>query len=232
MGPPGRRANSPVLPCAAPVPKSGPPTSKYAALVHGALLRDTHSMRIRLRWIAAQIGRKTGSQTAFELLPTAADLPGAGWKQVDQRTWRTGTTDAAWATRAREAGSLTAWRSFASPDNSTWLWIQVVPLASSSDAHDAMLDSFDHQLANLRSRYSLLGDHEVAGPPIDGTDELLMHELVTNAPAPGDISRLVATRVDDHLVVGSLSGDHVRSTWPTQLVAPIALVATRIRSRP
>ena len=51
--------------------------------------------------------------TPSRSIAEADDLPGSGWRVRDERTWRTGVGgDEAWAGRAREMKSVTAWRSF------------------------------------------------------------------------------------------------------------------------
>lgn len=76
------------------------------------------------------------------MLLTAADLPSGPWRQLDQRTWRTGAGDPSTgrARRAGEIGSVTAWRSFRHADRDGWLWEQVSPLASPADAGVALGD--------------------------------------------------------------------------------------------
>src|SRR4051794_24677920 len=56
----------------------------------------------RARWIAAGVGRKPGSDRSLAMVLSEAELPGTGWRLLDQRTWRTGESDpsSGWAWRA------------------------------------------------------------------------------------------------------------------------------------
>lgn len=89
---------------------------------------DVSALR-RVRWVAASRGRKPGADESLRMLLSTDDLPGGGWKQLDQRTWRTGEADpdSDWARRARESTSITAWRSFEHRRHSRWLWCQATP---------------------------------------------------------------------------------------------------------
>ena len=104
-----------------------------------------------MRLLLAQVGPKRGSRGALERLLSVGELPGAGWKVIDQRTWRTGLGGrSAWQANARAVGSLTAWRSFEQANASRYLWVQVTPLASPADAEQALADLEEHALANPR----------------------------------------------------------------------------------
>lgn len=101
----------------------------------------------------------------MERLLAVGELPGAGWKVLDQRTWRTGVGGGApWQSRAWAAKSVTAWRSFEQPSTGRGLWIQATPLASSEDCADAIADLPGKSVANLRFKGELVEQHDVAVP--------------------------------------------------------------------
>ncbi len=45
----------------------------------------------RLRWVRSRIGPKPGKGAVQALLIDPSDLPGTDWRQIDARTWRTGS---------------------------------------------------------------------------------------------------------------------------------------------
>src|ERR1039457_1852787 len=94
----------------------------------------------RLRFAVAQLGRRAGARDALACLLGVEDLRGAGWRVLDERTWRTGVAEhaAPWGGQARAAGSVTAWRSFQDAAGRRWVWVQVMPLVSAQDALDAL----------------------------------------------------------------------------------------------
>jgi hypothetical protein len=109
----------------------------------------------RLQFAAAQVGPKAGKNEVLARLLAAADLPGGPWRVLDQRTWRTGTigSPTLWGDRARQAGSVTAWRSFRDAGAERWAWIQIAPLASAGDAESALSGVGDRGLATPARAY-------------------------------------------------------------------------------
>jgi hypothetical protein len=85
------------------------------------------------------LGPKPGADRSLKILPSTADMPGDGWRLLDERTFRTGRMGRAteYGKRARKLGSLTAIRSFEQKAN-RWLWAEVIPLANEEDAAAAL----------------------------------------------------------------------------------------------
>src|SRR5258708_19218965 len=112
----------------------------------------------RTRSAVAQLGRKAGKREVLASLLGCGDLPGGPWQVVDERTWRTGVTGPStpWGERARQVGSLTAWRSFRDAAASRWAWIQVTPLASAEDANDPLTGIGERALLNLKAAVRLV----------------------------------------------------------------------------
>ena len=115
----------------------------------------------RLRFAISQLGvpRSSKLPEPLPMLISLDDLP-ASWKVMDQRRWRTGLTATPWSQRARQLGGVTAWRSFESTVEGRWLWTEAIPLASDSDANDALVEVWAHTLKNLRAKVRLVGEHE------------------------------------------------------------------------
>ena len=81
----------------------------------------------RFRFVLDQIGARVpaGSLDPRDFLLTTADLPGAGWRQLDRRLWRAGKSGGTeWERIARESKSVTGWRSFEQRDAQRWIWAQ------------------------------------------------------------------------------------------------------------
>ena len=118
----------------------------------------------RLRWATSRVPRRSAERELSRLL-SAGDLEGTGWRKLDERAWRTGKSgnDAPWALRAREAGLLTAWRSFEQTGAQRWMWAQISPLVSVSDADEALSTSADRFLRNFRATVTVV-EHVDAQP--------------------------------------------------------------------
>lgn len=130
----------------------------------------------RLAFVAAQLGPKRGKRRALDSLLSIGDLPGGGWEQLDERTWRTGISDAPWAARAREIGSITSWRSFCNRPSNLAIWCQVTPTASTKDALEALALAPQVQLPNLRFHGTVIDEHaEVLGGDAHGQWAHLLH---------------------------------------------------------
>jgi hypothetical protein len=130
-----------------------------------------------MRWVLAGMGAKAGKAESLSLLVEVSDLPGSGWRQIDERTWRTGSggSDEGWAARAQEMNSITAWRSFESKSDQRWIWAQVAPMASSEDAVAAVAAAPSKGLANLRRRGEVVESGEVESPVVPGAAAVCAH---------------------------------------------------------
>ncbi|MFB7359005.1 hypothetical protein [Streptomyces gardneri] len=161
------------------------------------------------RLALARFAAGTGHKAVLSRLLTDQDLPGR-WKTVDERTWLTGRAGVStpWADRARENGSVTAWRSF-HDGRDRWAWIQVVPLASESDAHQALSEAGDRLLSNPRAAVGVVHERDVGAKPFAGATAVWAREQRAEHVATGEftgLTLLLAGVVRTHLVVFSLSG--------------------------
>ncbi|MEU3749667.1 MULTISPECIES: hypothetical protein [Streptomyces] len=161
------------------------------------------------RLALARFAAGKGHQAVLSRLLTGEDLPGR-WKTVDERTWLTGRAGAPtpWADRARESGSVTAWRSF-HDGHDRWAWIQVVPLASESDAHRALHEAGDRLLTNPRAAVGVVDERDVEAKPFAGATAVWAREQRAERATTGEfagLTLLLAGVVGTHLVVLSLSG--------------------------
>ena len=163
----------------------------------------------QVRFAYAQLAARSAKGAAVSRVLAAQDLAGA-WRTLDERAWLTGHGGAPtdWGRRAREAGSVTAWRSFHDGAD-RWAWVQVVPLASADDAMSALVEVGKRFLANPRSEVRVVLERDVPLDPFPGADAVWAHEQHTRPlakPGPDGISLLLAGAVGRHVVVLALSG--------------------------
>ena len=168
----------------------------------------TASMNIgrRAGFAAAQLGRKVGKREVLACLLAAEHLPGASWQVLDQRTWRTGVVGPAtpWGDRARQAGSVTAWRSFR--DNaSRWAWIQITPWASATDADDALAEISGRGIKNVNAEVRLAGEFDPGIEPFHGAGSVWAREQPTQGPDGPGVVLMLAGTVGNWLAVVCLS---------------------------
>jgi hypothetical protein len=167
----------------------------------------------RLRWVASQIGAKGSGRLLDpgEVLVRLTDLPG-GWKQMDERRWRTGRTGGAesWVVRARELGGVTAWRSFAKDTGELWLWAQATPLAGEADAVSALDGVWKRAFRNLRARVEVVGTRE--GPDLHLPDgRAVTLEQQTRGREGDGVTRYLAWSCRG--TVSVISGSGMGSAW-------------------
>jgi hypothetical protein len=167
------------------------------------------------------------------MLIEASDLPGDSWRQLDERTWRAGEADPdiGWAQRAKQAGSVTAWRSFEQPAASRWLWIQMSPLASPDDADAALDDVPGRMLKNHRAEVEVVSEQEISPPSVPHASRVWAYTQETRGRRGSGEALYLATRVDDVLAVTAASGQDGGWSWP-DVIAIATLQCTRIHDAP
>lgn len=182
----------------------------------------------RARFVAAQLGRKPGNHGVLARVLGCGDLPGGPWQVLDERTWRTGVTGPTtpWGERARQMGSLTAWRSFRDTTGLRSAWAQVTPLASAEDAQDALTRIAEQGLRNLRADVQLVSEHDVAMEPFTGASAVWAQEQRTEGRDGPGVVLMLAAAVRQWLLVIALSGS---PAWDWQAASELAaLQAVRL----
>lgn len=168
-------------------------------------------MSQRLRFMLAQLGSKPGGRELLARLLSADDLPGGGWRRVGQRTWRTGASASTpWGDRAREAGSVTAWRSFRDHAG-RGVWVQVIPLASASDALGALGEVGALALHNPLT--TIVDESDIDMGPFAGASAVWAHEFHSTGPGSGGATRILAGAVEENVVVVTAIGQSW--DWPS-----------------
>lgn len=184
----------------------------------------------RLKFAAAQIGGKPGKEQVLSLLIEPPELPGAGWFVIDERTWRTGQTDnpSAAATRARNAGSISAWRSFEQKSHSRWLWVQITPTVSEADAQQLVRDMPNRFLKNSRAEVVVKAERTVKDRAIPGAQNVWCYEQDTTSKKGDSVAKYVAGTVG--VVVFVLAASVMTDGWAWDEV--IGVAATQARRLP
>jgi hypothetical protein len=177
----------------------------------------------RTRFAVAQLGRKPGKRDMLASLVGCDDLPGGPWQIADQRTWRTGVTGPStpWGERARQAGSVTAWRSFRDATASRWAWVQAAPLASAEDATDALSGIGERMLVNLNAEVRLVSETDVPIEPFTRADAVWAREQHTEGRHGPGVVLMLAAAVSEWLMVLCLSGT---PAWDWQSASALAAV--------
>lgn len=167
----------------------------------------------RLASIANLFGSSPERRDALARLLTPADLPGSGWRKMSDKTWRTGTKGekTEWALRAGEAGSLTAFRSIQNRGVRQWMWSQMTPLVSVTDAHAEFERIKDRGVSN-RGAVRVHNEKDVAVDLFVGASRIWAHEQNTTGLTGQGSNKLLAAVVASSLIVVCTSGAPI-ITW-------------------
>ena len=124
-------------------------------------------------WLIAQIGL-SGSAKKYSrsMLLDPTELPDSGWTVLRERSWRVGMrvapTDE--GKRARQAGNVTAWRSYEQKGASRWLWTQVAPMISVQDAASYVPKMRSQLVADPRAKRVPVARQTVKDSEVPGLD--------------------------------------------------------------
>jgi len=136
---------------------------------------------------------------------------------------RTGVTGPStpWGERARQAGSVTAWRSFRDAGGSRWAWVQVTPLASAEDASEALTGIGERALINLKAEVRLVSESDVPIEPFTRASAVWAREQHTDSRDGPGVVLMLAGAVSDWLIVLCLSGS---PAWDWRSASELAAV--------
>ena len=134
---------------------------------------------------------------------------------IDERAWRTGRVgdEAEWSRRARDAGLLTAWRSFEQDAAGRWLWVQVSPFVSEADAASALQAIPERFLRNLRAEVRVTAGTDVEPLTLRGQSVGWAHEQRTEGRRGKGIVLYSAFVVDSTLAALAASGFTDSWSW-------------------
>ena len=188
-----------------------------------------HELRLRARFVWAQIATTIGrdGSGSMSMLLSVEDLPGAGWRQLDERRWRVGvwSEGSEWAERARRARCVTAWRSFEQVGAGRWLWTQASPLVSEADAEASLVRLQAHMLRNLRAQVKVVEEGEVEPPSISRAGKVVAFRQTTIGRDGEGIALYLAWAYRHVMSVVACSG--TRGSWAWEDVVKLASVQGR-----
>jgi hypothetical protein len=177
-----------------------------------------------LKFVTAQLGPKPNGSASKALLLDREDLPGEGWRVLDERTWRAGTIGPStpWGDRSRAAKNVVAWRSFEQKTVSRWLWLEVAPFVSHDDALSAVkgLSSRDF-LANLRAEVVVTREQTVNDLEIPGIDAVSLIEQETSGPRGLSTAQTFLGVVNEDVIVIAFSS--LDEPWSREQITAVAL---------
>lgn len=150
---------------------------------------------------------------------------------MDERAWRTGKSgaDGAWASRAKEAGLITAWRSFEQQKASRWLWVQATPLVSEEDAVDSLRSVPQRMLRNVRADVTLVSSAEVEAVAVANASSGWACEQQTSSRRGAGLALYSAFVTGSTVVALAASGLAGSWTW-TEVTALAQKQADRLGS--
>jgi hypothetical protein len=173
----------------------------------------------------------TEEDRSLAMLVGADELPGRGWSTVRDRTWVTGELDpdSEKSRRAREAGVVTAWRSFEQAATGRSAWVEVVPYATVEDAELSLRQSPPYFVGTDQPDERLVTGGEVEDCRLPDGSDLWVYEKSVEGAAGLRCSRYAAGTIDRILFIASCAG--VDGAWARDdLLSLAASLAHRIRS--
>jgi hypothetical protein len=168
---------------------------------------------------------------SLALLLEARELPGPEWRVSGDRTWVTGALDpdSPKSRRARQAGLVTAWRSFEQVGTGRTAWVEVVPYATAEDAELSRRQSPPYFVGTDQPDEQVVAGGEIDGREIDGVAELWVYEKSVAGPGGVRVSRYVAGTVEQVLLIASCAGDE--EAWSLDdLMGLAAKLVDRVRA--
>ena len=140
----------------------------------------------------------TGVERSLAMLVAPDCLPGPGWHVTRDRTWVTGELDpdSDKSRRAREAGVVTAWRSFEQAGTGRSAWVEVVPYATAEDAELSLDQSPRYFVGADGPDETLVAGVAVPGQELPGLPNLWVYEKSVAGPDGIRVSRYAAGTID------------------------------------
>jgi hypothetical protein len=136
--------------------------------VLGRFQDDRWMVASRVRFVAAQLAYKPGAKSQRALLLDGPDVPGPGWRRLDQRTMRVGfqSRGEPWADEARARRLVGAWRSLLQQETGRYLQLALTPVSSPEHVGPAMESmSRNRGIKNWGAQVVSVARSEVPVPP-------------------------------------------------------------------
>jgi len=169
-----------------------------------------------LQFGIAQIGSKAARAIPRSMLLERTELPGDAWKMRDQRSFRIGIfgDKNEVARRARRAGGFFAIRSFEQDVSERWLWVEVIPYTSSSDAESRIPHLRDGLIPNSLARVRVTRERIIDPSKVpEVADYPFAFEQLTQGELGSGTSRYLGGRVENVTFAIACSGPGEGWTW-------------------
>lgn len=183
-----------------------------------------------LQYALGQIGSRAARSLSLLMLLDERELPDGDWFVLDERSWRSGTFR--WfspeSRRSRHAGGFTAVRSFKDIVAPKWLYVEVVPVASSTDAASMVPKPFRRGVPNRKSIGTVTKERKVEDQPIPGVPNACVYEKMVTSPEGSGVARYVTGNVDH--ILFAVGWSRFGEEWPWDDVVSVAAAqALKIR---
>jgi hypothetical protein len=169
----------------------------------------------KFKLVLAQLGPKPNRKHSLSMILNLDELPSSGWTMMSERSWRTGVTGNADEAirRAREDGSITAWRSFEYSDKRRSMWIEVIPFASQSDAELEIPHLLTKLMKNSHAKVSVMQETTVDGASTLGIPNSVAKEQITNGKDGPGSAKYAAANVAEYMFAVAYSDFGETSSW-------------------
>jgi hypothetical protein len=153
----------------------------------------------------SMLGRWSPRINSLNALLTVSELPGNGWRILDERTWKFSefpnlkkgeTTD-----RAVKAGGFIAWRSFKRNEPYSGLWVQINPYASVQDAEASIPDNLSQFSKNPAFEGEVGEERPIGEFKLPGIEHATFFERSTSGGRGNSTTRVVCGNVHNAVFV-------------------------------
>ena len=179
------------------------------------------------QYIRNQIGGRAKRQRSLEMLLSASDLSGRGWRTLGEGTRRMGLGNRLGdiSRRCRESGEYMALRRYRQDDPPQGLFIQVGPYPSEVDAEQAISIAGTSDNGMRWLGVSRLAERTVTGIDVPNVDDVRTWEYHTQRDELRGFQRFIQGRVDN--VVFVVSGSASEPGWAWDDLVTIASAQAR-----
>ena len=169
----------------------------------------------RFKFLLAQMGKREEFENSRAMILDVSDLPYGDWKQIGEKSWRTGSvgnkTDR--GERAHQVGTFTFWRSFRLRNNDFGMWVEIIPFASESDAREAVPELRSSIETNSRSNATVISESQVDSINLPGSDTARFWKQETSRGEGPEYVKLAIGSVNCVVFILALSGSDAEDDW-------------------
>lgn len=168
-----------------------------------------------LSYAVSKLGRWNPRINSLNMLLTAGDLPGKGWRILDERTWIFGEfpyrKEGEITDRAVTDGGVIAWRSFMKREPYSGFWVTIFPYASEQDAEAAIPDNSSQFSKNQAFRGDVGEERKVGGYTLPEIEHATFFEHSVSGGRGHAMVRFVSGNVQNvvFVIASSVLGEGV-----------------------